>query len=235
MAAGGVLICRDVALGRLGKAALPPPVRMKIEPAVLRYGWYVGRRSFGLDLYQSDRGTRLRRERIGSVRVDSLLRSAWRSARRALRAVASAADLAAASAAVAGRSLLPVEADVDTRPELLGGEDGHPLGDVLGPIARTHFSVEAVIATWDFTVLRVRGRRDLFVTVPAGDTAGFLDELRAGSLDDAFTTRMEEPPRDARLQSFGQAIRRGVYDRMGEPAGFVPPERGPDGRLVSAT
>jgi len=234
-AIGGVLLCRDVAAGRVGKSALPAPLRMTIEPAVLRYGWYIDRRAFNTDLYGAVRETKLRREIVGRTSVDKMLRSAWRAAERALGGHVAPIDIEAAAAAAAGTALLPTQTGVDTQMNLSGSiPPRHPLGRVLDRVDRGSFAVEAVVAAWDFTVLRVYGRGEVFVTVPAGDTEEFLAELHSGALDEAFEERLTRRSDTSVLHSFAGATRRAVYDSMPDPRMLAVPERGPSGRSVVA-
>ncbi len=85
-------------------------VETRLEPAVERYGWYVDRNAFGVDLSADGRRARLVPVRgRGSVLGQEHLARAWGCARDALEGVASPEDLEAADALVAGDLPLPSE------------------------------------------------------------------------------------------------------------------------------
>jgi hypothetical protein len=83
-------------------------VELALEPAVERYGWFVDRRAFGEDLYESGRATLLRR-RAGVVTAGEHLADSWAAARPSVRRLLSDEDLDAVDRAVDGRRSLPCE------------------------------------------------------------------------------------------------------------------------------
>ncbi|WP_231200169.1 hypothetical protein, partial [Salmonella enterica] len=60
-------LAADAVRSRRVRAQLPPPLRVRTQRAVQRYGTYVDRRAFGPDLYREGRRTVLRTRRGGST------------------------------------------------------------------------------------------------------------------------------------------------------------------------
>ena len=211
MATGGVLVCSHVASGRMHKRALAPPVKVDVVASVQRYGWYVDRRSFGVDLYAKGRAAQLRRELVGRISGQKVLEASWKRARRALNGLASESDLTAADNRVAATELLPSERS--SRAETFGG-------------------VDPVAVSWDFTVIKVTSMRDLYISVPAREAGVFVTELEAGDLDLEMERRLAADPLGVTLETYDQACRRGVYDDIVPLDRLAPPERDGDGELV---
>ncbi|CAN5752702.1 hypothetical protein BH10ACT1_BH10ACT1_13480 [soil metagenome] len=88
----------------LGLAA----VRCHLEPAIERYGWFVDRSAFGVDLYREAREATLQRRRR-PVSAGAHLRDAWTRSRAALGGRASPADLEVIDQVVDGRRALRCE------------------------------------------------------------------------------------------------------------------------------
>jgi hypothetical protein len=87
-------------------------VRVRLEPAVERYGLYVDRRAFGPDLYDEGRDAVLRGARDGSARsAQQQLEQTWAVARAALAPDAASGDLEAVDRMVRGEIPLPCESD----------------------------------------------------------------------------------------------------------------------------
>ena len=235
MAVGGVIVCRDVASGRRRKRTLPPPIRVNVVASVLRYGWYVDRCAFGTDLYVEGRSARLRREVAGGISGQRMLAASWRKARRALLPLVAEPDLSATDAVVRGDRPLPSETVTNRAVETSAlGPVSSPLGLGVRPLRRPGFDVEAVLATWDFTVFRAHGTRSIFLAVPQPDLGDFADQLTAGRLDGAIAQRIATLGRGVRLTSYDQALRPGVFDALDASNALAPPERGPDGVFRTA-
>jgi hypothetical protein len=78
----GAITCQAAAKSHWAKAQLPPAVRVDVVRAVDRYGWYIDRSAFGVDLYAEGRATRMRRELIGSITGQKTIDAAFRSVER---------------------------------------------------------------------------------------------------------------------------------------------------------
>ena len=233
MATGGVLVCSHVASGRRHKRALAPPVKVDVVASLQRYGWYVDRRSFGVDLYANGRAAQLRRELVGRISGQKVLEASWKRARRALNGLASESDLAAADNRVAATELLPSERP--SRAETFGVVDSEPMTGhrwLVEPVDRPGYRVEPVAVSWDFTVVKVTSTRDLYISVPAREAEVFVTELEAGDLDLEMERRLAADPLGVTLATYDQACRRGVYDEIGPLGRLAPPERGGNGELV---
>ena len=116
LAVGGALACEEAARSFASKALLSPPLRVDVVRSVDRYGWYVARDAFGVDLYSAGRKGRLRRELVGSMTVQQMLDNAWKSAGKMLTGLVDETDLRPADDAVSGALLLPTEAEVGQAP-----------------------------------------------------------------------------------------------------------------------
>jgi hypothetical protein len=80
---------------------LPPRLRLRLEPARQRSGWYVDRAAYGVDLYTEGRDATLRRRWHGTVGAADVLHQAWAAARHHLDGVTSSEEAAAVTAAIA--------------------------------------------------------------------------------------------------------------------------------------
>jgi hypothetical protein len=104
-AAGAARCCaRPLRIG-----SLPPVVRADAEPAVERFGWYVDRCAFGVDLYEHGRGAPLRRRDGRPWLAQQQLEAAWSVARRAIAQDASTEELELVDRVVDGTARLPLE------------------------------------------------------------------------------------------------------------------------------
>jgi len=233
MAAGGALVCLDVARGQRSKRALPPAVKVDVKPAAERYGWYVDRRAFGFDLIERGRDCLLRREYYGSIRGQRQLEVAWSVAREALVAVSSEHDLAAADAMVAGDVALPLErrpwrAPMVTEPPVAMQ---HPLGSAVELHTDGVLEIFAVAVTWDYVAFRVSGAETGVWAVPRRELPGAIAHIRDGDV----APILAQCRRDELLDSYDQAVEGGFYTDLVPGRKLAPPEPGRDGvfRLAS--
>lgn len=225
LAAGGALVCERAAASFRAKAALPRPVRVKVARAIDRYGWFVARDAFNVDLYEMGRGTKLRGELRGSFTAQECLEDAWAAARAALAPIVGDYDLAAADEIVAGRGHLPLEAGLDTTPPPVGDAlrataGGRAMTDLRTP----KFSLAAVVATWDYTVFAVDTDPVIRISVPAATLEGFMDAAATGGHDQEFeeaATAVE----GRTLSRFGDASAFGIWRHLEFGTGLAPPER----------
>ena len=162
LVAGGARACAG------GHTGLPPRLAVDLRPATGRYGLFVGRNlAFGFDLYAAPRTATLRLAGGGTIGAQAYLEAAWQAVATALGADADAGDLAAGEAMVSGARPLGVEGTDDAHPVAPRRPSPSPFGAILVPRRRPAFAVTAEAATWDFTILRLRGRRrDAFASVP---------------------------------------------------------------------
>lgn len=82
--------------------AMPPAVRVRLEKARQRSGWYVDRAAYGTDLYAGRGDAELRRRWGGTMRAHDVLQQSWAAARPHLVGVASADELSAVEAFLTG-------------------------------------------------------------------------------------------------------------------------------------
>ena len=235
--AGTTRACAEAARRPGRRTALPPRLDVRPARAVHRYGLYVDRRAFGMDLHAACRRALLPRASGGTICAQSHLELAWAAARQALADDAAASDLQAAEAMVTGSLQLPAEhsrsgnapggqRDGDVRFPL----DGAVVPDTprLGADVRPGFTLRPVAVTWDFTVFEASGpARSAYACIPRDSLRGFLAALKEGELDDPIAAYLALTSRRRVLSASQQTTRPGLYDQMGAPAGLLAPERDP--------
>ncbi len=232
LAAGGTRLCQRVAAGELPKAALPPPVRVEVESATERYGWYVDRRAFGLDLYSEGRTAVLSRELGGSISGQAVLEQSWKASRWCLGDLLGSADIEIVDQFVDGSAPLPMDTTLTRDPMIDGPRvPSHPLGEVLRPIDRPGFEIRVHATTWDHTVFRLVGNGTRFVSVSTAELGAFLDEVNDGGFDADDRFLGDPPDESVVLRDFHQAVRFGVFASVGKRVALAPPERDSRGRL----
>jgi hypothetical protein len=214
------------ALGSVRSAALrscPPAVRFGAETLNDRPGWYVDRRSFGIDLYSKGRDSEL--ECLGgrTISAGEHLERSWAVARPFLTDIAPS-EIAAVDRAVRGDSPLPCEAPSET-PSLRTRPSGTVFAEILEARLRPGYVVRAILATWDFTVFEVvSSDRLAYASIPSPLLAPFLVGLNGGSLDALFARYLERPPRGTVLASHHQTGRPGLFGGLGSPQELLAPE-----------
>ena len=155
--AGGARACA-LAVGGRATAGLPPPLAVHPLVALGRCGLELDRKvTFGFDLYTEGRAARLPLRDGGAISTQRYLEAAWHSARSALASHASPGDLDRAEKVVAGSLPLGIEANGDYDVSAARPLPPSPYGDLLERRERVGFAVEAVVASWDFTIFSIRG------------------------------------------------------------------------------
>lgn len=229
-ALGSALACAAAVDGLVGSEVLPE-VRLKLDPAYERYGWYVDRRAVGADLHVLGRRTPLPLAEGGVIDAQLHLERAWRAARRALGRAIDRDDADLVERMVSGLMSLPSEgpAGAETerpQPPLAAGS----FGDLLRPRRRPRFELAPVMVTWTacvFLVVDLRRARRAFACVPREYLEAFLHLLDTGSLD-ALLWRYLTSERDERaLGEWSQTLEPGLYDELGARRGLLMPEREP--------
>ena len=220
---------RATALALAGAGTLPPALAVRTLPAVERYGLRVTRDACGTDLYAAGRAASLPLAGGGQVPVQAYLEAAWRSARAALDDRASADDLAVVDRMVAGALPLGVELrEPEARSSISGAAPSSPLGQVTRRWRRPGMTIEALVATWDFTVFRIDGaRRSVLVCIPRESLAAFVASVDAGRLDRTLVAALESASTHPILNQNDQTERVGVFSGMGDPTALLPAERAP--------
>jgi len=232
LAVGGTIVCERAARSRRAKAMLPPPVRVKVVRGVDRYGWYVARDAFGLDLYERGRAAVLRREFFGKITAQQCLVESWASARSALVGLAAPTDLEAADDMIAGRADLPLESGLDTRPPAIKCvPEPIPLGQAMVDVETPRFVLEATVTTWDFTVFTTTNEagRPLHLSVPTPMLGDFSSGASRGEHDEAISVGTSSRGGDRTLDNYRDATSFGIWDEVEFTPRLAPPERGPDG------
>ena len=206
---------------------LPPALAVEPEPAVERYGWFVGDAELGAPLHGDGRATSLGLRDGWTMSAQRHLEAAWRAARRELGDL-EAADLAAVDAAVAGRVASPV-ATAHSPQDVIAAAD--PWSASMRRRERPGFRVDPVVLSWDFAVFRLSdATRSAYACLPRDVLGGALEALDAGRLDHllrAYLATDEPSPRT--LTSSAQTSAAGLYRGIGRVADLAGVERGPVG------
>lgn len=237
LATGGAMVCERAAGSFLDKSLLPPPVKVDVVPSGDRYGWYVARDAFGVDVYAGGRSTRLRRELAGSTSAQRVLERAWKSARRELSDLVDPTDLRPADDAVSGALLLPTERPVATSPFVHQEDSGTPalpieqaaVGAAMSVVETPRFTLTAVAATWDFVVFAAGTVPEVFVSVPAGRLSAFLIDAAEGAHDTWVVEFSDHASDHPTLERYDQATELALWRTLELGPGLAPPERGADG------
>lgn len=219
------------------KVELPAALAMRLERGVLRYGWYVDRRAFGVDLYAHGRSTWLATVDDERMCAQNHLERAWSVARRHVEPHADRVDLRDADDLVGGRGLLPVER-LESEPETTVARPRRPRS-AFGTAVRVHrrpgYELAPVMLTWQaavFLAVRRDRRQAAFIALPGAALGGFFERLRAGDLDAAVEAYLALRPAGRRLSDPRQLMGIGLHDELGLRAGLLAPERDYWGRLV---
>ena len=223
--AGSVLACsKAIEKKRRRGNPLPPRIKANIEPAVERYGWYVDRRAFGLDLYSEGRRARLRRVHRGSITGQAHLERCWEVA---LGELPSGYDTKPAQDLVFGSDPLPLDTSVrsSVAPNATSAKERIRLD-----IARPGYSVHVTIATWAFTVYELRsGTATRYACIPAALIDRFTHALSRGELDRFLICYLNGAPSGRMLESKQQTTEPGLFDEVGDPTRLLDPEKAPEG------
>jgi hypothetical protein len=232
---GAVLAC-VVALENPGTQLWPPLIDARVRRAARRFGWWVGRASFGSDILQEGRSTVLPLMRGGTISAQDHLEAAWQIARAALHTAGLGADARAADPVVAGTRALPLDQAspeaIVVRAPLARRTRETAFGGLLVPRHRADLSVMAQLTTWDFTIFRIwRGAARSYRAVPRGELAAFLTDLDSGALDAELAATLERDGEGETsvLRGWEQAAKGGAFRILGPTIEFTPPERAPNG------
>jgi hypothetical protein len=216
----------------------PPRLAIKLLDDQHRYGWFVDRRAFGIDLYAEGRRALLPLRRGGMIRAQDHLEACWAMVRESLGGFAGPDEIAVVDQVVSGRICLPCEQGLSSDsggPTHLASErltQGTPsvFGDVIRPRARSGFEIAPVMATWDVTVLLAldpRQSRHAFVTVPRLSLGPFIEQLNAGHLDDVLRAYLNLQPAGRRIGRRAHTSRLGLYDELGPRRQLLAADRPP--------
>ena len=243
-ALGSSLACASaVTTGALRDLA--PPLECALEPARMRYGWYVDRVAFGPDLYTERRQARLRLLDGDTMTAGDHLRLAWHAARPHVESVASAEELRVVDDIVDGRLPIPTEGALPGEQRLAAPRS--PYRGLVQPRARGCVLVEPVVGTWDFVAFRVqRSHEAVVLSVPRSRLDPFLAALDAGAMDGELARVLDASATapvlttwaQTRTTSFFRAVDVGSallpVDYMGVGDGPVEPVS-TDGRVLAMT
>ncbi len=231
LALGGTILCERAAGSFLAKSALPPPVRLSVERAKDRYGWFVARDAFGFDLYTLGRDATFRRELVGRMTARRQLDRAWSAARSAVENMVSPVDLAAGDAIVAGDTPLPLETEFDPDPPRYRKvvPEAPATGGAMRGITTPRFELRVSAATWGYTVFSVLGSHNVHVAVPEADLAKFLSDSREGRYDAELADFPSRTGSAKTLRDYHDATRFGFWSALDFSPRLAPPERGIDG------
>ncbi len=218
---------------------LPPALSVAAQPAVERYGWFIGDTELAAPLHRDGVGTLVRLADGRSMPAGAHLAHAWSAARRELD------DLGATTLAMVDAVIAAL---IDGRPVTVGpgatGSSGHGFASSLPHDAvpdawalatrrrtRPGFAVDPVVLSWDFAVLRLTGgRREAYACLPRHVLGDALAALDGGRLDHLLRAYLFADAGDGRiLASSGQTTAAGLYRGIGKTADLAGVERDPMG------
>jgi hypothetical protein len=216
-------------------SVLPDRVRVRLEPARERFGWYIDRAAFGPDLYQRSRAARLGMSRGGTISAQAHLHSAWCKARAALdRPIPQSLD-AALWRLIDGTEPLPSETKRSRAVAAFGPlQTSKWFGRALEWIERPGFATTAVSLSWGHAVFVLHGPRRGFACVPAEDLGAFYGALDAGELDDSVSSFLRQAPSGKVLENHIDTRTAGLFDAL-VARSTVAPERDETGTPVPTT
>ena len=225
--AGGARACVLAVTDGLNDG-LPPSLAVRPLVALGRCGLELDRNvTFGFDLYAEGREAVLPLRAGGRISAQRYLEETWRSARSGLASLASTGDLLAAERVVGGSLPLGIEVNGDNRSAGPHPLPPSPYGALLEKRHRGALTIEPELATWDFTVFRLRGaHRTGFACVPRSHLERFLTALDAGELDVVLAAFLQAPYAGRTLAAFAQTQEPGLWDEVGRPTDLLPPEPG---------
>jgi len=221
----------------IASGSRPPvfEVVANVLPDDHRYGWFVDRRAFGVDLCAHGRNALLTSTGGTTVSAATHLRSCWAVARAAIASLSSRDDWADADAVVSGGLPLPCEGCIPVTSPTIAASPKSPFGGIVEVRRRDGFALAPVMATWDCSVLLVidsaRGRR-AFVTVPRDDLERFLVRLDDGELDGVLRAYLARRPGRRVIRRRAHTLRPGLYDQLGPRWRLLAPERPPQRDIV---
>jgi hypothetical protein len=211
---------------------LPPDLKVNLGRATDRYGLRVMRHAFGGDLYRDGRRAVLTRLDGRSISAQQQLELSWSAARGHVSGLLNGPDLALVDQIVAGDLPLGIEAELPEAPRSSDYAPGavSPLGQITAPFERGGTRLEAVIATWAFTLFKVAGHgRTAYACVPRQCLPRFQHSLAGSGLDDVLRAFLSERPAGRILESPAQTRVPGLWDQVAPAAQLLPAERDPHG------
>jgi hypothetical protein len=227
--AGSTRAC-TTALRRAEPRLVPPRLDVSIRPAWGRHGFYLGRRSaFGSDLYANPRRTLLRDIEGRNISAQQHLDIAVEAAATGLVDSSDDRDFRELRAIVNGSQPLRVEADLPIEADDFPPVERTIFGKILDGWVRPTFSIEAVAATWAFTIFRITGKtRDAYACVPAGQLETFATRVSTGKLDEMIHAYLRLPAEARRLSLEEQTRTPGLWDEASSSPALMSEERMPN-------
>lgn len=206
---------------------LPPLLDVELEPGRRRYGWYVDRAAFGVDLYADGRQARLRLADGSTIGAGEYLANAWRFCATTSKDMLDAAEYSEIDRVVSGRTPIPVE---DPGRALLPSANGlpapHPMASVMRYRRHNGFTVAPKLATWDWVGLEVTGDMGMALAViPLDSLESFGSSLEAGSLDESITTAMRANGDGPVFKHHSQAESPGLFSSAEVGPALLPEDR----------
>ena len=225
-AAGSVLACH-AAVTR--NAPVPPALNAHVLDDDHRYGWFVSRSAFGLDLYIEGRDTQLLLAAGGTTTAQQHLEHSWTIARDALGEHIGAPEMRPIDELVWGTTPLPIAASATRAGASAGPFGPSPFGDVLTTRHRPGFDITPVMVTWGAAVLLAYSPatdRKAFIPVTCTQLGEYLQALDAGRYDAVIAYRLRRPhPIGHRLRHRRHLSMDRLYDRLGPRRRLLQRER----------
>lgn len=206
---------------------LPPLLDVELEPGRRRYGWYVDRAAFGVDLYADGRQTQLRLADGSTISADEYLANAWRFCAATAKELLDATEYAEIDRVVYGKTSIPLEEPGRALlPSASGSPHPHPMASVMRSWRHNGFSVVPKLATWDWVGLEVVGDQGTALAViPLESLEVFGSSLETGKLDECLATAMRTNGDGPVFRHHNQAESPGLYSAAEVGPALLPEDR----------
>ncbi len=222
------------------RRSAPPILRSKVLGTPDRFGWYVDRTAFGVDLYEKGRRSVLIDVDGRTVTAQQHLEAVWSFVRSTAAASFTPEELAAVDHRVLGAAPLPLEDDTERGAEEEGSKlctgtqrpDGESavLRGVV-PVARPGVDLAPVMVTWDawiFLMADTSRKRRSFVSIPHRSLDRFRQLLKSGRLDDLLLAYLLSRSESRTLERRAQLHEAGLFDDFPSRLALVGLERDPE-------
>ncbi len=209
-----------------GRGEIPPFLDAVLEPGRRRYGWYVDRSAFGVDLYDEGRAAPLRLAHGEHMPAGEYLRRCWELARPHARRHATAGEIGLVDRIVAGDADLPLEAGESGRLPPPNAPSHHQIGLAATTLVSPDVRFEPVVATWDWGAWEATTTSGSVVAAVSRDQFDtFARRARAGELDAAVQQAITHRDQLASLKHLDQLSGPTFFSGVEPGAGLMPNDR----------
>ena len=199
-----------------------PLVSPKATAATERFGWFVNRAGFGVDLYREGRAAR-----VGRNTGQDLLEWSWERSRPHAETFATPHELAIVDDVVAGARALPCEDPIEVGYDEWNEAAWGP--DLTEEYRRGRMTLTAVVASWDHVCFSLQDAvTKRTIALGAQDAGRFVEAFKRGDLDQWCARALAAAPEKlAVLSDEAQIGAAGVFSSIDPSSRLVRDERNP--------